>query len=289
MENIEEKKSKKGLIISIIIIAIIFISSIIAYARYIGTSGLKVYETAIIDDDLPTSFSGFKIVTIADIHYGRTTTDKDIEKLIQKTNELKPDIVIFLGDLFDKDIKINDKDITTLKENFKKINASLGKYAVKGDNDYTNIENYESILKYADFDILDNSNTLLFYKGNTPIRIVGTTSLLKGKQNIDEAFKKEDGDENEYFTILVSHEPNTINEIKNNKVDVMFAAHSLGGLINIPFIGGVSRFKGSDNYLSGEYKVKDTMMYVNTGIGTYKYNFRWFNKPSINLYRMYNS
>ena len=285
MENIEEKKSKKGLIISIIIISIVLIGTIVAYARYIGTTGLKVIETQIVNDNLPPSFIGFKVVTIADIHYGRTTTDKDIKKLVKKANELKPDIVIFLGDIFDKDIKLTDKDITLLKEEFKNIDASLGKYAVKGDNDYTNIENFETIFKYADFDILDNSNTLLYYKGNTPIKIVGTTSLLKGNPNIDEAFKNED--ENEYFTILASHEPNTINEIKEKKVDVMFTAHSLGGLVNIPLIGSLFKFKGSDNYLSGEYKVNKTTMYVNSGIGTHKYSFRWFNKPSINLYRLY--
>ena len=287
MEIIEEKKNKKGLIISIAIIIVVFISSIVAYARYVGTTGIKVIETSIVNDNLPPSFTGFKVVTIADIHYGKTTTDKDIKKIVEKTNELKPDIVIFLGDLFDKEVKLTDKNVTTLKEELKNIDASLGKYAIKGDNDYTNIENFETIFKYADFDILDNSNTLLFYKGNTPIKIVGTTSLLKGKPNIDEAFKNED--ENKYFTILVSHEPNTINEIKENNVDVMFTAHSLGGLVNGPFIGGIFKFKGSDNYLSGEYKVKNTMMYVNTGIGTYKYDFRWFNKPSINLYRLYNN
>ena len=285
MENIEEKKSKKGLIISIIIISIVLIGTIVAYARYIGTTGLKVIETQIVNDNLPPSFIGFKVVTIADIHYGRTTTDKDIKKLVKKANELKPDIVIFLGDIFDKDIKLTDKDVTLLKEELKNIDASLGKYAVKGDNDYTNIENFETIFKYADFDILDNSNTLLYYKGNTPIKIVGTTSLLKGNPNIDEAFKNED--ENEYFTILASHEPNTINEIKGKKVDVMFTAHSLGGLVNIPLIGSLFKFKGSDNYLSGEYKVNKTTMYVNSGIGTHKYSFRWFNKPSINLYRLY--
>ena len=286
MENIEEKKNKKGLIISIIIIAIVFISSIIAYARYVGTTGLQVIETAVVNDNIPTSFNGFKIVTIADIHYGRTTSNKDIKKLVEKTNELKPDIVIFLGDLFDKDIKVTDKDINTLKEELKKIEASIGKYTVKGDNDYTSIENYETIFKYAEFSILDNSNDLVFYKGNTPIKIVGTTSLLKGTPNIDEAFKIEE-DENRYFTILVSHEPNTIKEIKDNTVDVMFTAHSLGGLVKIPLFGEIFKFKGSDNYLKGEYKVNNTMMYVNSGVGTYKYDFRYFNKPSINLYRLY--
>ena len=283
----EEKKNKIGKIVGLLIIIVIVISSIIAYSRYFGTTGLEIIETPVVHNDLPTSFNGFKVVTFSDIHYGRTTTTKDVEKIVKKINKLRPDVVIFLGDLFDEDVKIDNKSVDDLKKILNKISASISKYAIKGDNDYSNQKYYDTIFKYANFDILENSNDLIYYKGNTPIKIIGTTSLLKSKIDFDSAFKNED--ENEYFTILLSHEPNTINEIKDKKVNIMFTAHSLGGLINVPFVDGVMKYKGSDNYLKGEYKVNSTLMYVNSGIGTYKYDFRWFNRPSINLYRLYNN
>lgn len=284
-EEIVKTTSKKNKIIAILIVLLALIISVVLYTKYVGTTGLEVIENPIINDKLPTSFNGFKVVTISDICYGKTTTLKDIKRLVRKTNELKPDIIIFLGDLFDKEIKIREKDVDELKDELNKLDALIGKYAVKGDNDYSNITDYETILKYADFNILDNANDMIYYKGNIPIRIVGTTSLLKSKINYEEAFAKDT--EEEYFTMVISHEPKTIEKITDT-ADVAFAGHSLGGLLNIPFVGGVIKFKGSDDYIKGEYKIKNTTLYVNSGIGTHKYGARWFNRPSINLYRLYN-
>ena len=283
----EENKNSKHKLIVILGILIILITSVILYSRYIATKGLQIIEDSVVDKDLPTSFNGFKIVQFADIHYGKTTSLGDIKKVVNNINKLKPDMVIFTGDLFDKNIKVNEKEITKLKDEFAKIDASINKYAVKGDNDYKQITDFETIFKYANFTILDNSNEMIYYKDTTPIKIVGTTSLLKSKIDYVSAFNTF-ADENEYFTILISHEPNIIEHVKDYNINLLFASNSLGGLINIPFVGGIIKFEGSDNYINGYYKVDNTHMYVNSGIGTQKYNFRLFNRPSINLYRLYN-
>lgn len=283
----EENKNSKHKLIVILGILIILITSVILYSRYVATKGLQIIEDSVVDKDLPTSFNGFKIVQFADIHYGKTTNLDDVKKVVNNINKLNPDIVIFTGDLFDKNIKVNEKEITKLKDEFAKIDASINKYAVKGDNDYKQITDFETIFKYANFTILDNSNEMIYYKDTTPIKIVGTTSLLKSKIDYVSAFNTF-GDENKYFTILISHEPNIIEHVKDYDINLLFAANSLGGLINIPFVGGVIKFDGSNNYTKGYYKVDNTQMYVNSGIGTQKYNFRLFNRPSINLYRLYN-
>ncbi len=284
-DTLEEKHSNK--LITLLILIVIIIGGIICYSRFIGTKGLEVIENSIVDSELPGSFNGFKIVQFADIHYGQTTSINDIKKMVTKINELKPDIVIFTGDLFDNDIKVTEDDINKLKEELSKIDANLNKYAVKGDNDYSNESDYETVIRYAEFTILDNSNELIYLKDSTPIKIVGTTSLIKSDIDYNSAYNIL-GDEEQYFTILLTHEPNIINEIESYKTNILFTSNSLGGLINIPFVGGTFKFKGSDNYIKGYYKVNKTKMYVNSGIGTSNYNFRLFNKPSINLYRLYN-
>lgn len=283
----EENKNSKHKLIVILGILIILITSVILYSRYVATKGLQIIEDSVVDKDLPTSFNGFKIVQFADIHYGKTTNLDDVKKVVNNINKLNPDIVIFTGDLFDKNIKVNEKEITKLKDEFAKIDASINKYAVKGDNDYKQITDFETIFKYANFTILDNSNEMIYYKDTTPIKIVGTTSLLKSKIDYVSAFNTF-GDENKYFTILISHEPNIIEHVKDYDINLLFTSNSLGGLINIPFVGGVIKFDGSNDYIKGYYKVDNTQMYVNSGIGTQKYNFRLFNRPSINLYRLYN-
>ena len=43
---------------------------------------------------------------------------------------------------------------------------------------------------------------------------------------------------------------------------------------------------GSKKYYENYYKVNDTDLYVSSGIGESRINFRLFNKPSINFYRI---
>jgi len=43
----------------------------------------------------------------------------------------------------------------------------------------------------------------------------------------------------------------------------------------------------SIKYLDGDVELNKTDLYISGGIGTTDYSFRWFNKPSINFYRLY--
>ena len=39
-------------------------------------------EYAVVNESIPDSFNGFKIVQFSDIHFGRTTNEKEVQKLI---------------------------------------------------------------------------------------------------------------------------------------------------------------------------------------------------------------
>ena len=53
----------------------------ILYARFIGTTGLKVIEKSIITDKLPSDYDGLKIVQFTDLHYGSTIHLKNLKIL----------------------------------------------------------------------------------------------------------------------------------------------------------------------------------------------------------------
>ena len=277
-----KKEEKRGNAKKIILIIILVIAGIILYGRYVNTKGLKVKEYAIINETLPENFHGLKIVHFSDILYGQTTTINDIAKMIKKINELKPDIVVFTGDLFNKNITANDSEIKLLTEELSKIKTNLYKYAIAGDSDSSNYNNYQSIMTNSGFIILNNSNELLYYKGNTPIKIVGLTNT----EDLESSYKEEALEPS--FTIALMHEPDQIEKISEYRTDIAFAGHALGGVINIPFIGGIIKNDGANKYITDHHLVNNTDFYVSSGIGTDNIKFRIFNKPSINLYRLYN-
>ena len=105
------KVSKLKIFLIIILIIFILIGSIIVWSRFVSTSGLDVKETKIVNSKLPESFKGFKIIHISDIHYGKTINKSKLSKVVDKINLINPDLVVFTGDLIDKDTDINDKVI----------------------------------------------------------------------------------------------------------------------------------------------------------------------------------
>lgn len=291
----EMKKSKKFLLITLVSF-ILLITLLLLYSRFIGTSGLIVNEYKITEKTLPNEFHGLKIVHLSDVHYGRIVNKKNIDKIIKQVNLIKPDIVVITGDLLDKQKKLNSKDTEILIENLKKINSTIGKYFITGNHDvYHN--NLDEIIENGDFIKLDNRSDLIYFKNLNPILISGMSSNLINDEPIITKINKINQyiDENEHinvddivYKIMLMHEADFIEEFDYNNYNLILAGHSHNGQIRLPFIGAVILPEGSKKYYDHYYKLNNTELYISSGLGTSTYDFRLFNKPSFNLYRITN-
>ena len=264
-EEIEEQPKKIWKIIKIISIVILGIVLLIVYARFKATSGLKVNEYKITNNKIPENFHGIKLVQISDIHFGNTTNIKELKYIVQEINKTKPDILVLTGDLLDKEITEEEKVeiINTLKE----IKVTIDKYAIMGDKDYD--ENlWNNIIEQSNFININNKEKFIYYKNNSKIRITNT-----------------DANNEDTYSIYVMHEPDKVDNLQN-KYDLILAGHSLNGQINIPLFKQLLLPKGAKKYYKKHYIINNTDMYISNGIGTTKFKYRLFNKPSINLYRL---
>jgi len=274
--------------VKITLVLIILISSLFLYSRYIGPKGLKVKEYAVVDSNIPSNFYGLKIVQISDIHYKVTTTKEDLVKIVKEINLLKPDIVVFTGDLFDSHIEYEEKDFKDLTDILKSINYEIDKYAIKGEDDL-NVNSYDTIISDSNFINLNDSYDLIYSNGTEPILLVGISSNYKNnhiKSTIEEIYSKINI---EYkYSILLLHEPDFINDIDSSKFNLILAGHSHNGQVALPFIGGIIKDKYSKVYFDEDYELGKSKLFISSGIGTTKYKFRFLNKPSINLYRLRN-
>lgn len=286
-ENINLPKKKHYFLKIFFIIILLIIIFLYIYVKKIEPNIITIKEYAIVDNNLPYSFHGMKIVHFSDILYGTTINKNNMSKIIDKINELKPDIVIYTGDLFNSNININESDKILLKENMTKILATYKKYAVIGDNDYINKNDYIDIMKSSGFIVLDNKNDLFYYGGNDPLMFIGTTSVLEKEIDIETADSSIEN--NTYYKIWLNHEPIIVDELKKHNINpnLIFAGHTLNGLIKLPFNSFLLTQDGINNYTNNYYNLDETKMYISNGLGTYKFNVRFNNLPSINLYRLY--
>ena len=270
------------------LVFVLFFVLFYLYIRFVEPRTFVVREYAIVDNLLPSSFHGLKIVHFSDVLYGSSVNENNLKEIVAKINELKPDVLIFTGDLFNRSIRLNEEEKNKLKEILKPLSATYKKYAIIGDNDFMDKTSYSEIMESADFMILNNKNDALYYKGNDPILFIGTNSLLENEHNRELASTLNE-EMSTCYKIWLNHEPEILDKMIDYTVkpNLIFAGHTLNGLVSMPFGGTLFHQEGTSSYIQNYYEKDGIKMYISNGLGTYKYNVRFLNYPSISLYRLY--
>lgn len=285
-ENREKRKKIVVLIFKMVFILIIAFVLFYLYTTYISTGSLIVKEERIVDNKLPSNFNGMKIIHFSDLHYGSTIFEDELESVVKEINKRKPDLVLFTGDLIDEEYNLSTKELEKVIKQLKKIDASLGKYAITGEEDSTNSN---TIFNQSDFIVLNNSYELVYKDNSNPILLIGLSSLLKEQRDINKAYSyfSESTHNSDIFTISILHEPDSVSEIlEKYPTNLFLAGHSHNGNIRIPYVGALKKEEGAKEYDQSFYQINDSKLYISSGIGTNGLGFRLFCRPSINFFRL---
>ena len=269
------KKIVKRIVIALIIIFLLVFFTFF-YITNIGTTSLIVNEEAIVNSKLPESFSGLKVIQFGDLHYSNYNLLKEVVNAITKRN---PDLILFTGDLLGNE-DLTPKNRKKLVKELKRLNSTLGKYAVLGESDN---DDAISILVDCGFKVLDDSNELIYNESNEPIMLVGLNTN-NDSINYDKAFTNYN---DTTYTITIFHKPDYIDEfVEVYPVDLALAGHSHLGEIRIPYLLNLASKDHASKYINSYYKINNTEFYITSGIGTDTYDVRINARPSINFFRL---
>lgn len=274
-------------ILYFILIALILFLLVLLYGRFVGVNGLNTKEYVIHSNNIDNSYYGIKIVHFSDLHYKKVITEQRVKDLVLEINRINPDIVFFTGDLLDKDYELSSNDIIFLIEQLSLIKPAYGCYAVLGDHDYLMEETIKNIYIQSNFTLLDNSYSVIKNEANKEIFVGGVNSYTYDVADIDKTMKYFDDHEDSLYKIILMHEPDYMVNIKNTySFDLALAGHSLNGSVNVPVIKNVFMGDFGNEYNKSYYHIGNGEFYVSNGIGVSNINFRLFNTPSINVYRI---
>ena len=273
-------KEKKHGLRTFLFILILLIILVFLYGRYVETNNIFVNEYEIKNNNIPNSFNNFKIAHFSDILYKDNDDLERLKDVKTKINDKKVDIVIFSGDLIKKDTNLSQKDIDKITKELTKITAKYGKYYVTGDNDNKN-NIYDNIMQNSGFISLNNFFDNIYSEKNESISLIGLNT------KIDTSILNNIINENKTnYKILIFHESDSFDDIKNYDINLVLSSNSLNGQINIPGIKKIFLDKNSNEYFEPYYKIKKKDFYISNGIGNDKINFRLLNNPSINIYKL---
>ncbi|MCZ0754272.1 metallophosphoesterase [Anoxybacillus sp. J5B_2022] len=253
------------------------------YARFIEPKRLTVTNHTIYHPLIPKSFDGIKIVQFSDTHLGYHFSLAELRHIVNRINDLQPDIVFFTGDLMDKPNQYHSPhDITPI---LAKIRAPLGKFCIYGNHDHGGYgtDLYRKIMTKAGFRMLVNEHMFIEQIDRSKIAIVGADDLMLGKPDFEKMFQHIPPST---YTILLLHEPDGANEAARYRVHLQLSGHSHGGQIQLPFIGPLVTPPLAVQYYEGFYQIQDMTLYVNRGLGTTRMPFRFLTPPELTVFTL---
>ncbi|MNO41076.1 putative metallophosphoesterase [compost metagenome] len=233
--------------------------------------------------DLPSAFSGMKVVHFSDTHLGFNKDARDLARLTERIAKAEPDLICFTGDIVDS----NPEDLVDAIPVLAALSAPLGKYAVLGNHDYKNTKRIIELFTSAGFRVLRNESYLL-KRGGSVMAVTGLDDLLHGEPDPVKALS---GVPAGTFAVLMMHEPDYADIAQAHSFHLQLSGHSHGGQIRLPFVGAPFTPYGSQKYIKGLYytDTKSMPVYVNRGFGETVMPFRFLCRPELTVLTLHRS
>ena len=263
-----------------------------------GKYAYRVENIRVALPNLPLVFKGLRIVQISDAHLGSFIGQPEaVLEALRSVNELKPDMIVFTGDL----VNGSSSEAEHWVEAFAELHAPMGKFSIMGNHDYgeyrnftdeereADVKRFEAIHAEMGFNLLLDEHIFLERQGE---RIV-----LAGVHNWGGHFGKKgdlqkalNGSNSDLLTtILLSHDPTHFElEVMGGKapVDLTLSGHTHGMQMGIEIDWlGIKYSPASMLYerWAGLYKEGEQYLHVNRGFGVLAFRGRVGMPPEITV------
>lgn len=220
---------------------------------------------------LPANCDGLSILHLSDFHFSGTPDRDYYERLVDLSQAMRPDLLIFTGDLLDRADLLD-----WLPSTFGRLSAPLGCYFVLGNHDWYIGRAEEIRRRLGEHGWCDVAGRCIMLESHGhSLAIAGSERPWMGTQ------PSFDGAPEDSFRLLLSHTPDNITWARRNRVDLMLAGHNHGGQVRLPLVGPVfSPSVFGCRYASGVFWEPPTLLYVSRGISG-QHPWRWRCPPEL--------
>jgi predicted MPP superfamily phosphohydrolase len=246
---------------------VLVLACLVLYAFFIEPNRLVVRHETIQISNWPKELDGLRIGVLSDIHVGGWfVRDKKLRLIVDRTNQLQPDLIVILGDYMSGQGWMSDRVVPEVFGPFlRDFRAPLGVYSVLGNHDWWwDGKRVRRGLETNGIRVLDDEVFEVETRG-TSFWLAGLADLWTRPQHISETIAKVPEGKP---VIALTHNPDIFPNIPE-RVGLLIAGHTHGGQVRFPVIGTV--IQPSDfgqKYVRGLVSENGHHLFVTTGIGT---------------------
>ncbi len=210
---------------------------------------------------LPSDLEGFRIAQLSDLHVGPTLKRDFVERVVDTTNGLQPDLIALTGDVADGFPPALRDEVAPLAG----LEAPHGKYFVTGNHEYYwDAAGWVRELEALGFSALMNGHQVI-RRGTGRIVLAGVTDLSSGGlpgHASDPAAAVAGAPESD-VRVLLAHQPKSAFAARAAGYDLQLSGHTHGGQY-FPFNLLVRLFQP---FVAGLHRLEAMWLYVSRGTG----------------------
>jgi predicted MPP superfamily phosphohydrolase len=264
------------------------LAGLFLYASEISRHELETVSTTLRIRNLPEAFHGFRIAQLSDIHLAEFTEEAFLTYAVHRINILKPDMVLLTGDYVSdgpRPIRYAINAAGRCGEILRRIESPL-RYATLGNHD-VNVGSSEVLeaLRTHDIQTLVNQYVPIERDGQR-LWLSGLDDAGRGTPDIERSVPAH----LDAPLLMMCHEPDFADTIVRHPrgmlADVLFAGHTHGGQVRLPFLPPLALPPMGKLYPAGLFHLNRTQLYVNRGLGTVELPIRFNCPPEITLHTL---
>ena len=250
---------------------------VVLYGFFFGWRHIVVRSATCESPLLPTSFDGYRVLQLSDIHIGTFLRNRGfVDKLVRIVNAQEPDLIVFTGDL----VNVSAEEVIPFQHILKQMRARDGVYSIMGNHDYCeygddksigNVTRNQNILKYLEekmgWRLLMNEHVRIGNGYGDEIAVIGVENISRPPfPDYGDLRKAVAGLPAGMFKILLSHDPSHWRRGVLHETDIALtlSGHTHAGQVRI---GKFSPARWAYNEWGGKYVENDSMLYVSLGVG----------------------
>jgi uncharacterized protein len=200
---------------------IVCCSLAVLVAGIINFNTIRTTEYQIIIPGKLSGTSHLKIAFVSDFHLQEGTNIRFVEKFVAKIDSIKPDLMLFGGDIVEGDII--DENMERFERLLNSITTRYGVYGVLGNHEHYARQDKGSFFSKSGIEILRDSVVIV----DSSFILVGRNdSHTRTRKSADEIMRTVP----DYLpVILIDHRPTEIDQISRTSADVVLSGHSHNG------------------------------------------------------------